>query len=250
MEAAATDDEVKWALAIQRAAQEDPDINAEMLTDLECLQHAFVAKSDVDKALTRMKRLQRFKEKYGIKLNGSYEEGVRAFRTAKQRCEGFGLSLAALRNETHVCCSNYASFMAREVRSDEYYAVVMRGEFYFLQAMFPTIAAMRAGAIFLSDGKGYGLLNYSFKLEERMAQLFSHAYPMRVEKMVMMNANWLMIVLQVALNAFMSKKMREVRCLARDRDVYLAQHRPQYPPTVLPVEWGGTLPLEAYEETV
>jgi hypothetical protein len=246
-----TEEEIQWALAIQQAAKEDPDINVDLLTDLECMQHAIIAKANVTKALARIKRMQQFKSKYGIKLNGSYEEAVRAFLTAKQRHEGFFLSLATLPNDdTHISCTNYACFMAREVRSDEYYAVVMRGEFYILQAMFPTLAAIRAGTIMLSDGKGYGVLNYSFKLEERMAQLFSNAYPMRVKKMVMMNANWLMVVLQYALNAFMSKKMRKVRHLAGPRETYLAEHRSEYPPTVLPVEWGGTLPREAYEETV
>ena len=41
--------ERQWALVIKAATEADPDIRVENLTDLEFVQHAIVAKSNVDK---------------------------------------------------------------------------------------------------------------------------------------------------------------------------------------------------------
>ena len=94
----ATEQEIMWAQAIKKAAQADPDINADLILDVEYLQHAIVilgtttdAQFDniAKKALKRIRRLQEFKNSYGIKLDGSLEEGLRDLQTFQKAHPGF-----------------------------------------------------------------------------------------------------------------------------------------------------------------
>ena len=103
--------EVSWALAIRDAARKDPDIDAQRVTDLEFLQHAIVAKDKVDKAIRRIKRVQLFKTRHGIKLDGSYEDGMRDLKKYLDMFPGFFLSVASLApDHTHVLCANFSKF--------------------------------------------------------------------------------------------------------------------------------------------
>lgn len=56
-----TDLEREHALAIKEAVLNDPELCTVHLTDFELVQHAIVAKDARDKALKRIRRLQRFK---------------------------------------------------------------------------------------------------------------------------------------------------------------------------------------------
>ena len=85
----ATEEELKWATAIKQAAESDASIQSDALSDLEYLQHAIIAKENTDKALCRIKRLQDFKQRYGIKLDGSYEEGMRDMKQFQAAHPGY-----------------------------------------------------------------------------------------------------------------------------------------------------------------
>ena len=86
--------ELQRAWAIRQAARADSTIDDEALSDWECLQHSIVAKDAIGLALTRIRRLQAFKERYGILRDGSVDEARRDLHVFLQTHPGFYLSLA------------------------------------------------------------------------------------------------------------------------------------------------------------
>ena len=97
------------------------------MSDFEFLQYALVLKSNVSAALRRIKKLQSFKQRYGIKLDGSYEEGVRDLKVFQTVRPGFLLSIKAMPDQTHVCCYDLSKFEPQKMESNESFAVIMRG---------------------------------------------------------------------------------------------------------------------------
>ena len=259
----ATKQELEWAVAIKKAAEVDAHVNAHLVSDLEFLQHAIIAKDNVDKALKRLKRMQEFKKQYGIKLDGSHAEGMRDLQTFGTAHPGFALAIGVLKNDTtdselqqqqqaaHVMCADYAQFLAKTIKSDESYAVLMRGLFYFIQASQPNIGAMRAGLFVLANGKSAGWRNVSLAMDERVLALLSNTYPIRINQIVMMNANILLRLFGNFLRMFVSAKVWEKHVFAGPLDDFL-RDSPRYSnqPDALPRAWGGSLEANDLERIV
>ena len=238
----ATKQEVAWATAIQQAAQADPEIRADVISDLEFFQHAVVAKDNVDKALGRIRRMQKFKEMYGIQGNGSFEQGLRDAARSLELQPGLSLGVGVLDDHTHCMCMEYRHFKTRLHTTPESIAITLRGAFYGVQSCQDSLPAIRAGVELLVDAKGVGWVNFDLKVEERMAQLSSNAYPLRVRSQVVMNINfWMRLLMKAANLLFLSKKLRQVQVLVGNRDAYLREQAHRYPKDALPVKWGGTL---------
>ena len=195
-------------------------------------------KGESGKGASRIKKLQKFKQRYGIKVDGSVEDGIRDLQIAIDVQPGFLLSLGKLEDGTHVISTNYAKLLARR-KNEEGYAIALRGGYYILQACQQSIESIRQGYICLIDLDGVGPMNLSMKLEERMAELYSDSYPIRVQKICMMNAGFFMRVFNALLSVFTSKKIMKNRIMTGKRDTYL-QASPQYHRDILPKEWGGT----------
>lgn len=132
----ASQEEIKWATAIKEAAMADPDTAAaaEEMTGLEFVQHAIVSKDKVDKALLRIKRLQAFKNRYGIQRDGSYEDGVRDIIAFIQAFPGMLIGFSVATDGAQTICYDFARYKVRTIHTDEAYAVCMRSFFYTLQA--------------------------------------------------------------------------------------------------------------------
>jgi hypothetical protein len=239
-----TPQELSWAQEIYKAARLDPEINVARFIDLEILQHAIVAKDNVRKALKRMKRVQIFKETYGIQLDGSYDEGMRSLRTYLDLFPGFFLAVAPLDDQgTHCLCAEWAKFVARRIKfDDESINVLIRGFFYLLQATQPNTAAIRAGMVYIGDTAGAGRANYSLKVEERVASVYSNAYPIRIKRTIFMNVPWIFRLFFKAWRFFVSKKVYEGHVYTKDRESAIAD----FPKSALPVEWGGSIDQTAF----
>ena len=235
----ATAEELEWARAIKRAACRDPSVNHSKICDWEYLQHAIIAQNNVKKALARIKKLQKFKDRYGIKLDGSFEEGVRDLEACLLRNKGFLLACGALQDNTHVMCTDYNKLLPGKYNSEEGFAILLRSGFYCLQISQPNIASMRAGYICLLDLKGIGLMNVSMKLEERFAELYAGSYPINVRKICMMNADFFMRVFNSLLRVFTPKKVFETRVMVGKSELFL-RSSPEYTRDILPRAWGGT----------
>lgn len=246
----ATREEVEWASRIKRAARQDPTINQAVISDLEYLHHAIVAKDQVGKALKRLRNMQIFKESHGIQLDGSYAEAERDIKLFLTSHPDMMLSVAAGQDSHHmgVFCGNYSGLKVQRIQSEEAYCVLMRGMFYILQAGHANIAAMRAGSAMLLDLKGAGVSNFSLAFEERAAQLYSHAYPSRVVHIVNLRAPLIMRLLFNLIRYMMSKSVRQRVTHTAKLEEWLKQS--PYPATALPEAWGGTLPKDALYDTL
>ena len=128
----ATKEEIEWASRIKQAACQDPSINQAMISDLEYLHHAIVAKDQIPKALKRLRNMQTFKESYGIQLDGSYEEAERDIKLFLTSHPDMMLSVASNPESHHmgVFCGRYAGLNVQRIQSEEAYCVLMRGLFY------------------------------------------------------------------------------------------------------------------------
>ena len=203
-------------------------------------------------ALKRIQRLQAFKKQYGIKLDGSHEEGMRDLQTFQRAHAGFCLALGVVvvedsdndrhhhQQQHHVWSVHYNKLAARTLQSDESFAILMRGFFYCMQASQPNLQSMRSGLTVLADGHGVGWHNFSLKMEERAAALYANAYPARIQQIVMMHANLLLRLFWNLVKPFVSVKIRQRHVFTASRDEYLQNRcRHDLHANVLPTEWGG-----------
>ena len=236
-----TQEEIQWALAIKQAALDHADTAeaAANMTDLEFLQHGIIAKDSIDKALVRIKRLQAFKERYGIQGDGSYDNGFRDILAFIQSFPAFLTGLGVATDGAQVVCYDFSQYRVRSIHTDEAYAVCMRAFFYTLQAAQCNIDAIRSGVRLLGDFEGLGWENFSVNAEKRAAELYNNCYPMRVTEMALMQANPLIRVFYSILKVFISKKLARVFTMPSRRKEFLNAHKSLYPAEALPEAWGG-----------
>ena len=262
----ATEQELKWAAAIKEAAEADADIDATALSDLEFLQHAIIAKEKVPKALQRIKHMQKFKQVYGISRNGSYEDAMRDLKAFHEAHPNFILAIGSMdeaaagskqQNDdddnnnnnahTHLLSWDFAQFHAKKMHSEEAFSVLLRGLFYYMQACQPNIAAMRAGICFLANTAHIGWRNFSVQAEEKCAQLYAEAYPIRIKQMAMMNASPILRVFYNICKVFLSKKIRQTVVFCAGHEAFLNQCE-YAAPILLPTQWGGTMNVDIMQK--
>ena len=245
-----SEEEREWALAIKHAAHGDPDIDADQLSDLEYLHHAFVAKGKVSKAIERIKRLSRFKNLYGIKEYPTVEEAMRDLTKYQQRMPGLFLSIGVLPDDQQmVVFCDFSKFLTKNFATKESVNVGIRGLYQFCQALQPNIAAMRAGISLVLDSGETTWHNFSPKWYRTFSELYLHAYPMRINRFVLLNANFWMRLLRKIVSLFESKKIRERHVLPDEaRQIYLQCS--SYTPDMLPVEWGGTIDFQTFQRNL
>lgn len=242
-----TPQETTWALAVKRAAQRDPKVRHLDMTDLEFLQHAIVAKGQPKKALKRIKRLQKFKERYGILCDGSWEQAQRAFTTS---CHSFPycyLGLGVAPNGASVVSIDVSAYHRKLLTSEEAFRVLMRAHFYMFQATQPDLAAMRAGVQCLCDFQHVGLENFSMEAERRAAELYANSYPMRVKGITMAGTMLFVRFFFELIKPFFSKKVTQTYQFPKTMSTYLGYHNNITAPN-LPVAWGGDIQVKQVEQ--
>ena len=90
-----TTEEIRRAWAIRNAARADSTIDHVAISDWEYLQHAIVAKTNVQKALKRIRRMQAFKLRYGIVRDGCQADARRDVEALMLLHPGFFMSHSA-----------------------------------------------------------------------------------------------------------------------------------------------------------
>lgn len=242
-----TAEELKWAIAIKEAAFADPEIDCDSFCDLDYLQHGIVAKDRIDKAICRLRNLQKVKRRYGIKAVESVDESMRDITTFLRENPGLMLSLASFEDQSHVVCAATIELKASKFKSEESFAIAMRLFYHVLQASNPNIAAIRSGLVFLINCKGSSLTNFSASLEGSLVNLYSRAYPIRLRLSFSVGASFLIRMLFTAiLKLFATKKVREKHYFGPATSFF----PPEITPEVLPVEWDGKLTAECLEKTL
>lgn len=235
-----TKEEVTWALAVKRAVEEDPTLskNSSAISDFELLQHSIVAKGNTEKALRRIKRLFRFKEKYGILGDGSYEQGLRDVVAFENTLPDFTLGCAMAKDGTQVLSFDFSRYKVRRLESNEACAICMRAFFYSLQCCSANLEMIRNGVRLLGDFGGLSWDNFSVTAEKRAAELYSDCYPMRMKEMIMMDANPLIRIFYGVLKLFLSKKVAQTFKFPKNRDQHL-KHESNCGLDAIPTCWGG-----------
>ena len=242
-----TNEEIQWAWAIKQAARADPSIDHELISDLEYVQHAIMAKSATKTALSRLRKLQSFKARYGIVLDGSYEQGLRELKAFQQFFPDFYIGFGKVteggeENAStggNFLCYDFSAYKVRRLVSEESYAMALRSFFYVLQACNPDIVSMRVGLLGILDVRRVGRDNLSLEQEKRVAQLLSHSYPLRIKGVVVMGANILIRLLFSFIKLLVSRKVaRSYQFPATLKD-FKERSNWSIPNTDLPFAWGG-----------
>lgn len=233
-----TEQEIAWAIAIKAAAQNDPDVDDAVVTDLEFLQHAIIAKDKVEDALLQLKKLQAFKDRFGIFGDGSYEQGIRDLITYQRVNAGLLLAFGTLPDGSQIACVDGARWVVHA--NHESLAVYLRGSFYLLQCAHGNISAMRQGIVSLSDSAGSTIRNIlqPRQVLKRNHDFVCHAYPVRIKSMIVMNVTWPMRWL-----FHLVKPKALVQCLlCGNAQVFLQASA--IPKDVLPKQWGGSVDFD------
>ena len=295
-----TSEELAWARAIRDAARADPTIQDAEVTDWEYLQHGIIGKDKVSKALQRIRKMQAFKQRYGIQGDGSVADAARDAHATMLLHPGFYVSMAstpttpstlgqekkkkstkknkdsedepsvsdnqtedsstiastAPASTTTVICLEYQKYRADNMKSEEAYAILLRADFYALQACHPNVPAMRGGTFFMADTQNAGLGNFSLTAETRCSELTVLAYPVRIQRIVVLYCNPVVRLFYTICRSFLSAKFQRMAMLlgVKGSQEFVAQ--PDVPPKESrPPLMGGTLAAaddkgEAYTDTL
>ena len=256
------------ALAIRQAARADPSIDAGVISDFEFLQHAVVAKGRVDKALKRLRRIQAFKERYGIIREGCLADAARDLKALLRLHPGFFLSMADTtttaeleENDTLVphrlpqlVCYKYKNFVGWKMRSEEALAILQRACFYNVQATCYSLPAIRGGLYFIADARGLTWQHFSMHAEVRLSELFTDSYPVRLYRISILFASpiirFFYAVMRSLINFKSGSKLQHLATMYNYQES-LVYHKTQgLSLDVVPVELGGRLVPEAFYDTV
>ena len=165
-----TQKEIEWAKAIRKAARADAELAsvAASMSDLEFVQHALVAKDQVDKALVRMRNLRDFKSRYGITGDGSLEDSLRDLEACHRFFPNFILALGTSPLDgSQVLSFDFVQYNNSKLDSEESYAVCCRAYFHLAQASMYNVSAMRGGLRILGSFDGLPWNQYSTRGGQR-----------------------------------------------------------------------------------
>jgi hypothetical protein len=233
-----TEEEKGWALAIQNKLNMDDPSFAKKVADFEYAHHAIVAKDNVDKALTRIRRLDAFKEEYEIPSKPTVKEAMECINKFNLLAPGFFTSFGIDENDgRHVLSGDYKAFLPDSVNSKADWKNMFAALFYIMEAMQPNIGAIRSGVVWLFECEGLGWKNFSIEMQKRAVVLFKDSYPLRIKELSQLNASILMRVIYNVCKPFLSLRVKEVCHL----DAKLPDIQERFPKDVLPTTMGGAM---------
>lgn len=96
------------------------------------------------------------------------------------------------------------------------------------------VESMRKGMQFVSD---CGWKNFSLKAQKKNAEIFQDAYPIRINKMVLLDTPFVMEAMLKLIRAILSKKMKEIIVIDKTDKFF---QRGQLPSELTPTKYGGT----------
>ena len=240
-------DEIAWALAVKQAARKDSRIDDLQISDLEYVQHAIIAKDKTAKALKRIRRLQAFKETYGIFQDGSYEQGIREFHHFCTMFPGFYLGLG-IKDGVCLVCYDFSKYTVSRLNTKEFYSMSLRAFFYVLQSVNCDFDSVRKGSMGILDFSQAGPQNFSMEQEKRTASLFSDSYPLRTHMIAIVGANVFIRLFFNTLKMFLPRKVARAYQFPANRHEFLYASSAHVPAQYFPEPWGGTQTLDQVKE--
>lgn len=239
-----TEEERDWALAIKEALTKEDTELAEKISDLEYVEHAIIAKDKVAKALKRMKRLEVFRKEHGISSEATAEDAVQIIQKFEASCPGMLSSYGKLEGGEYLTTFNYENFLPANFTQPEDWKNCFAAFYYLFDAMQPDLEAVRAGIVIVCEAEGLGWKNFSLEMEKHAAHLYQDAYPIRIQKMIMLHSPTVFKAMYALCKPFLSKKVKE----AIDLSGKLEAVQENYPKTVLGTDHGGSQTISEMEE--
>lgn len=198
-----TGEEAENALALKAKVLAAEDVDD--LTDFEIAQFALVSKTDHERAMKRVRRLQALRRRYSI---GSTMEHVKAsFAFIEQNSPGLFLGMSTTKDGC-TALFNESQLFQRNGKipvDDENIAAMMSFMVHLLEAVSPDITAVRNGLVSVSLCEGVGWGNFNMEMERRGAEVYQDSYPIRMKGLYMLDPpfiiNAIMDIVKVSTSA-------------------------------------------------
>lgn len=188
-----TDTELGWALALKIAVTENDELDN--LCDMEYAHHAIIAQGNLQEALTRVERMQIFRQHY--KVDNSLEQGLYFIQELMKQQPGFlmNIDIDLVRQESlnvfdcgcfqpNVALDTTAS---PEIGIRDNWKIFACAAYYVKYTSQPTLAVIRNGLLELADFGEYGWKNFSTETNQRLMDEVISYYPMKWNGLLMYN---------------------------------------------------------------
>lgn len=166
---ALTEAELQWALTIKQAIEEDEEILARAITDMEIASFAIVDQGDIERSVERAMCMQAFRMQHNI--NDNVEEAMRILRESEQDHPHCMLSIDECPNDDgkggHLMVADLAKFNPKTVleKGPKGFRVLLGGFYYMILATQPDLASVRDGFRQIIECDGVGWSNISVRVE-------------------------------------------------------------------------------------
>ncbi|CAB9523921.1 expressed unknown protein [Seminavis robusta] len=205
-----TDQEREYALKIKRALEEEDEVLARAISDMEIASYAIVDQGDLERSLERAECMQAFRMDYNI--SDTVEDGIQVLRTFQELCPGMLLSIDPCTdgdsdNGSHVVVldltkNNPLSFL----KSPKNFRYAIGGIYYMIRCMQPDLKSVREGYRQILECDGIGWNNLSSKVDQRCIDELLHNLPHRRKSMKILRASPIMLVIGSLMKPFLPKE--------------------------------------------
>ncbi|CAB9500044.1 expressed unknown protein [Seminavis robusta] len=147
-----TRDEYQWAVSLKEAVQSDPELD--VISDFMLTQIAVVEEGNMESAMDRVYKLQHYRQEYDVL--DSFSESKRRLRELMKLMPGHILYLGfSPQDSNYMLALDFTKVKASAFTSIDATKSYFAGLYYLHHTINPDMAAVRHGAIFLTEWEGY-----------------------------------------------------------------------------------------------
>lgn len=223
-----TPQEMQRAQAIKAAVDESLTLAA--CTDFEYAQYALAhagSDSSLDLILHHIERLQGFRQDY--KIQDTLEDGMACINAMTLQQPGELVSIQYLPDQWRcVAFSDWKAFQPKRCTKNnaQQHAIYLKGSYYRLQGLHPTLLAIRAGLVEVVECEGVTLEdNHDPVFTQYYYEELIVPYPKRYKSRCLVNSNLDVTVAQMEAKPYMTQNMRETIQWGKQVDGLIDKHR-------------------------
>jgi len=212
-----TKQELEWIVAIRDAAA----TQSLPCTNVELVQLAIVTKGDTAKALSRLKKMAAWKKDLGLDEITFADAFRKVNATVTTSGYGYLTPYGRAQSGSTALCAWYSEFLPAETEYQSAFKAII-GVF---EACTSSLADARRGICIIAECSGVGYSNVSLRTELKFASLYVGGYPVRIERIVLVDVTMLVRVVLKALKRALPAKMRsKFRLSSTANDELYEQH--------------------------
>lgn len=146
-----TDEELEWSLALRQAVKEDDELLER--PDFDYVVMTLLCLDDLEDAKERLKKMQNFREEYGIHDN--LQEGVELIlQFIVHQQPWFVLDVHVdVETDTAVFAQDFSVLDPSKVKSDADWRIFLGGFYYLYQILQPTFGLIREGILVIAESE-------------------------------------------------------------------------------------------------